>query len=96
MLTRPTEHHRRQSCAAAPIGGSLNEFAMGVVYPPTKLWMGDHSRNDFGMPASVVLQIVLSKILEYPGIKMYGRLRRQIELLRVSGVIADVLVHSAN
>ena len=35
---------------------------MGVVYPPSKLWMGDHSRNDFTMPASVAFKIVFSKI----------------------------------
>ena len=62
MPTRPAEHHRRQNCAAAPIGGGLDECAMGVVYPPSKLWMGDHSRNDFTMPASVAFKIVLSRI----------------------------------
>ena len=73
MLTRTAEHDRRQNWAAVPIDEDLGEGAMSVSHPATKLFMGDHSRNDFVMPASVTSKISFTGIREHSGIKMYGR-----------------------
>ena len=58
MPTRAAEHHRGQHWAASPIEEHLGEDAMRVSYPGTKILMGDHSLNDFVMPASVTSRIL--------------------------------------
>ena len=44
--------------ADAPIDEHIGEGATGVSHSVTKLLMGDHSRNDFVMPASVTSKIL--------------------------------------
>ena len=91
MPTRAAEHNRGQRWAASPIAEHLSEGAMRVSYPGTKILMGDHSLNDFVMPASVTSQI-LEGIREHSGIKMYGGAVVHPKTSRFEHVIPDEIV----
>ena len=91
MPTRAAEHHRRQHVAASPMEEHLGEGAMRVSYPGTKILMGDHSLNDFVMPASVTSQI-LEGIGEHSGIKMYGGAVVHPKTSRFEHVIPDEVI----